>query len=92
MGRKRKLTPEEKAEKKRRRAINTTVFVGGKQKRVKRPLMIEGLSGEEFIERNGGPIALHQAGLWHLIDEEVADSDEKEDTDDLFGPALKRKD
>jgi uncharacterized protein YnzC (UPF0291/DUF896 family) len=34
---KRKLTPAEKAEKKRRRKEYMTIFLNGKQKRVKRP-------------------------------------------------------
>jgi uncharacterized protein YnzC (UPF0291/DUF896 family) len=40
--RKRKLTAAEKAERKRRKAEYMTIFVNGKQKRVKRPIMIEG--------------------------------------------------
>jgi hypothetical protein len=36
MMRKSKLTSKEKAEKKRRKTLYTTVFVGGKQKRVRR--------------------------------------------------------
>lgn len=57
---KRKLTPEQKAEKKRRRCEYMTIFVGGKQKRVKRPQMVEGLPVDEVIRRNADPIFLHQ--------------------------------
>lgn len=64
---KRKLTSKEKAEKKRRKALYTTIFVGGKQKRVKREPLIEGLSEEEFIKRNGDPVWLHQNELWEHI-------------------------
>jgi hypothetical protein len=42
--RKRKLTAQQRAEKKRRRQEYMTIFVGGKQKRVKRPPTIEGIS------------------------------------------------
>jgi len=47
--RKRKLTP---AEKKRRRREYMTIFIGGKQKRVKRPPTIDGMDVDEFIRRN----------------------------------------
>jgi hypothetical protein len=36
------------------------------------------------MKRNGGPIALHQAGLWHLIDEGEKQAEEIDDSDDLF--------
>lgn len=76
----RKLSSKEKAEKKRRKALYTTVFVGGKQKRVKRSPQIEGLSPEEFLKRNGSPIALHQDERW----EEIPTDDEKEPTEKHF--------
>ena len=62
---KRKLTAAEKQEKKRRRALYETIFVGGKQKRVKRvqPL-VEGIEQGEFIRRNADPIWLHASGMW----------------------------
>ena len=61
MGRKRKLTPAEKAENKRRHELFETVSFGGKQKRIKRiqPL-IEGIPQDEFIRQNADPIWLHQ--------------------------------
>jgi hypothetical protein len=62
--RKRKLTAAEKAEKKRRRAEYMTIFVNGKQKRVKRPLMVEGMTVEEFIRANADPIWLHENEMW----------------------------
>jgi len=78
MGRKRKLTPAEKAEKKRRRELFETVFVGGKQKRVKRrqPL-IEGIPQDEFIRRNADPVWLHQNEMWeNIADDQTRDDDE----------------
>lgn len=56
---KRKLTRAEKAAKKRRRREYMTIFVNGKQKRVKRPATIEGLDSEEFIRNNADPSWLH---------------------------------
>ena len=58
--RKRKLTASEKAEKKRRQKEYVTIFINGKQKRVKRPPTIDGMDVDEFIRRNAGPIWLHQ--------------------------------
>lgn len=65
---KRKLTGEQKAERRRRRREYMTIFVGGKQKRVKRPPTIDGLSVEEFIRRNADPLWLHQNEMWEEID------------------------
>lgn len=63
----RKLTPTEKAAKKRRRLEYMTIFINGKQKRVKRPPTIDGMSVEEFIARNADPSWLHQNEMWELI-------------------------
>ena len=78
MCRKRKLTAAEKREKKRRRELFETVFVGGKQKRIKRiqPL-IEGIPQDEFIRRNADPIWLHQNEMWeYMTDEKTTDAEE----------------
>jgi len=69
--RKRKLTAAEKAEKKRRRKEYMTIFINGKQKRVKRPPAIDGMDVDEFIRRNADPIWLHQNEMWeYMIDED----------------------
>ena len=69
--RKRKLTAVEKAEKKRRRKEYMTIFVEGKQKRIKRPPTIDGLDVDEFIRRNADPIWLRQNEMWeYMIDED----------------------
>ena len=69
--RKRKLTVAEKAEKKRRQKEYMTIFINGKQKRVKRPPTIDGMDVDEFIRRNADPIWLHQNEMWeYMIDEE----------------------
>ena len=64
---KRKLSGEEKRRKKARRAAFMTVFINGKQKRVPRPQMIDGLPVHEFLARNADPIWLHQNGMWDLM-------------------------
>ncbi len=67
--RKRKLTAAEKAEKKRERREYMTIFVNGKQKRVKRPPTIDGVDVDEFIRRNADPIWLHQNEMWEYMDQ-----------------------
>ena len=66
--RKRKLTPAEKAEKKRRQREYMTIFVNGKQKRVKRPPTIDGVDVDTFIRRNADPIWLHQNEMWEYME------------------------
>ena len=65
--RKRKLTAVEKAEKKSRRMEYMTIFINGKQKRVKRPPTIDGMDADEFIRRNADPIWLHQNEMWEYM-------------------------
>ena len=67
---KRKLTPAEKAEKKRRRKQYMTIFINGKQKRVKRPPTVDGMDVDEFIRRNADPIWLHQNEMWEYINDD----------------------
>ena len=64
---KRKLTAAEKRARKKRREEFMIIFINGKQKRVKRPLAIDGLPRDEFIRRNADPIWLHQNEMWELI-------------------------
>lgn len=65
---KRKLTAAEKRARRERRAKFMTIFINGKQKRVPRPQLIDGLPVDEFIARNADPIWLHENGLWELHD------------------------
>jgi len=44
---KRKLTAREKADKKRRQLEFMTIFINGKQKRVKRPPAIDGMHADD---------------------------------------------
>jgi len=65
---KRRLTAAEKAAKKRRREEYMTVFMHGKQKRIRRPPTIEGMDVDEFILRNADPIWLHQNEMWEYLE------------------------
>jgi len=65
---KRKRTPAEKAEKKRRKKEYMFIFMNGKQKRVKRPQTVEGVSADEYIRQNADPLWLHQHEMWECID------------------------
>ena len=67
--RKKKLTPEQKAAKMKRREEYITVFLNGKQKRIKRPPTIEGMDADDFIRRNADPVWLHQYEMWEYIDQ-----------------------
>jgi hypothetical protein len=69
MGKKRKLTAREKAEKKRRQREFMTIFINGKQKRVRRPPTIDGIPVDEFIRQNADPIWLLQNEEWELLEE-----------------------
>jgi hypothetical protein len=64
---KRKLTAAEKAKKKQRPKEYMTIFINGKQKRVKRPLTIDGLDVDEFIRINADPIWLYQNEMWEYM-------------------------
>ena len=74
----RKLTAREKAEKKRRKREFMTIFINGKQKRVRRPPTIDGIPVDEFIARNADPIWLHQNEMWEYMEQSEPISEEKE--------------
>jgi hypothetical protein len=65
---KKKLTAAQKRARKMRRQAFMTVFINGKQKRVRRPPTIDGISVDDFIKRNADPIWFHQQGLWECIE------------------------
>ena len=46
-----------------------TIFINGKQKRIPRPQLIDGLTVDEFIANNADPIWLHQNELWECMPE-----------------------
>lgn len=67
---KRKLTAAQRKARRERKRKYRIIFVNGKQKRVPREPLIDGLPVDEFIARNADPIWLHENGLWHLMPEE----------------------
>lgn len=69
VGKKRKRTAAEKAARQRRKAEFQTVFMNGKQKRVRRPPHVDGVPLEEFL-KGADPIFLHEAEMWWLIPED----------------------
>ena len=76
---KRKLTPAQKATKKKRQKECMTVFINGKQKRVKRPPTIEGMDVDEFIRLNADSIWFHQNEMWEYM--ETEDDGDSQQTD-----------
>jgi hypothetical protein len=64
---KRKRTAAEKRERRERKQKYMTIFINGRQKRVPRPLLIDGLPVDEFIVRNADPVWLHENGLWEYM-------------------------
>ena len=66
---KRKLTAAQRRARKRRRQEFMTIFVHGKQKRVKRPATVEGMAVDEFIRQNADPVWLHQNQMWEFMTE-----------------------
>lgn len=72
-----KLTPAKKRARKKAKAERQRkymwVFMNGKQVRVERPPIIEGVDAYEYIEQNADPIWLHKNEMWECI---RADEDE----------------
>ncbi len=75
-----KLTNAQKRARKKAKAERQKkykwVFMNGKQVRIKRPPMIDGMDADEFIRQNADPIWLHQNEMWEYI--------QPEDDDDHF--------
>ena len=70
---KKKLSPAQKAAKKKRQQEYMTVFMNGKQKKVKRPPTINGMDIDDFIMNNADPIFLHQNEMWEYMDQPKED-------------------
>jgi len=68
---KKKLTTAQKRVRKKIKEENQKkymwVFLNGKQVKIKRPLMIEGIDAEEYIQHNADPLWLHQNEMWEYI-------------------------
>src|SRR5271157_4077209 len=77
---KRKRTAAEKRARRERRRKYMTIFINGKQKRVPRPQLIDGLTVDEFIARNADPIWLHQNELWELMPDTLDTLDDETDS------------
>ena len=75
--RRRKLSSVERAAKAKRKAEFEFIFIRGKQKRVRRPAMVEGMPAEEFILANADPIWLHQNEMWEYLQPTTTDGDEE---------------
>ena len=71
---KKKLTTAQKRARKKTKEENRKnylwVFLNGKQVKIKRLPMIEGIDAEEYIQQNADPIWLHQNGMWVYIRDE----------------------
>jgi hypothetical protein len=53
-----------------------TIFINGKQKRVRRPPTIDGMDVDEFIRQNADPIWLHRNEMWEYIETESMEESE----------------
>jgi hypothetical protein len=74
---KKKLTAAQKRARKAAKAERQRkymwIFINGKQVRVDRPQLIDGMDPDEFIRRNADPIWLHQNEMWEYLSEEEHD-------------------
>lgn len=43
------------------------IFINGKQVRVKRPQLIDGILVDEYIQQNADPMWLHQNEMWEYL-------------------------
>jgi hypothetical protein len=80
---KRKLTHAEKAAKARRKAEFMTIFVNGRQKRIRRPVLVHGMDPDEFILRNADPIWLHQNEMWEYMSDFAENETEPSEDDQI---------
>lgn len=62
-----------------------TVFMNGKQVRVRRPVTYDGLDEDEFVRNNADDIWLHQHGYWEILEERYAQR-EGESEDEISTP------
>jgi hypothetical protein len=76
---KRKLTNAEKAAKRQRQKEYMTIFIRGKQKRVKRPPTIDGMDVDDFVRINADPIWLTQNEMWEELHALLTATDEAGD-------------
>ncbi len=72
---KRKLTAAQKKAKTERQKKYEWVFMNGKQVRVKRPEMIDGMLVDDWIEQNADDIWLTQNGMYDVLDARQREQD-----------------
>lgn len=65
---KRKMTAAQKRAKAERQKKYEWVFMNGKQVRIKRPEMIDGMLVDDWIEQNADDIWLTQNGMYDVLD------------------------
>lgn len=65
---KRKMTAAQKRAKAERQKKYEWVFMNGKQVRIKRPEMINGMLVDDWIEQNADDIWLTQNGMYDVLD------------------------
>ena len=80
---KKKLTAAQKKSKAERQKKYMWVFMSGKQVRVRRAEMIDGIPKDEWIEQNASAIWLHQNEMWDILD--ARESQEKNESEDVTG-------
>ena len=74
---KKKLTAAQRAAKKQRKKDFMTVFMNGKQVRVRREPTIDGMTVEDFILENADPIWLHQNGYNEILYEREMEAEKE---------------
>ena len=68
-----------------------TIFVNGRQKRVRREPTFDGLPLEDFILQNADPSFLHQEGRWDILEERARAEREKSEGGGLMEEKRERK-
>ena len=73
---KKKLTAAQKQAKAERQKKYKLIFINGKQVRVKRPQLIDGIDTNEYILQNADPIWLQQNEMWELLESDCGQPDD----------------
>ena len=76
---KRKMTAAQKKAKAERQKKYEWVFMNGKQVRIQRPEMIEGMLLDDWIEQNADDIWLTQNGMYDVLDARQRARDKMDD-------------
>lgn len=73
--RKKASAPARRRARRDRKRKYQTIFINGKQKRVPRELLIDGMTIDEFTLANADPIWLHQNEMWEVLQDQVRPDD-----------------